>query len=106
MTSEYLQRGNERGTWKRVGDDVQIVCPKCGKIAFLDHDIADDGTVTPSVVCPRERCDWHVMVVLVGWGTPDIQVHLNADPNMSAETRAALGELVTLTVRAIEDGTL
>lgn len=31
------------------------------------HTIADDGTVTPSVVCPREKCDWHENIVLVDW---------------------------------------
>lgn len=30
------------------------------------HTIGSDGTVLPSVVCPR--CAWHVFVRLTGWG--------------------------------------
>ena len=31
------------------------------------HAIADDGTVTPSIVCPHEGCDWHVFGALEDW---------------------------------------
>lgn len=37
------------------------------------HTIADDGTVSPSVVCPREGCSFHEFIRLDGWKpvTPD-----------------------------------
>jgi len=31
------------------------------------HQIAADGTVTPSCVCPYKGCGWHEFVRLVGW---------------------------------------
>ena len=34
---------------------------------LTDHDIAADGTVTPSVVCTEEDCGFHDWVKLVGW---------------------------------------
>lgn len=43
-------------------------CPECGKICSLSqHIIQPDGTVTPSVVCPREGCTFHDYVKLEGW---------------------------------------
>ena len=48
-----------------------IVCPKCGRPMAIgigsDHGIGDDGTVCPSVVCPREGCGFHEFVQLEGW---------------------------------------
>jgi hypothetical protein len=44
--------------------NVIVRCPN-GHIGVLDHEIADDGTVTPSVQCPR--CSWHESVKLDGW---------------------------------------
>lgn len=42
-------------------------CPKCLYAGYLDgHEIAQDGTVTPSCVCPR-NCGFHDMVRLSGW---------------------------------------
>ena len=69
---------------------VLLTCPKCGAEARLTgpikivhgaldghggHTIADDGTVTPSVVCqagdkhrdPADGCDFHEIVRLEGW---------------------------------------
>ncbi len=34
------------------------------------HTIAEDGTVTPSVVCPYDGCDFHKMVQLTDWIPP------------------------------------
>lgn len=47
------------GYWWRVGPNVWVCCPECGQAAGLDHEIADDGTVTPSLDCPNERCTFH-----------------------------------------------
>ncbi len=44
-----------------------VKCPR-GHIASLsEHTIAADGTVSPSLVCPRWGCDFHENVVLLGW---------------------------------------
>lgn len=43
-----------------------VACP-AGHTAHIDHDVAADGTVTPSLVCPEEDCGWHVFGRLIGW---------------------------------------
>jgi len=59
--------GVDRPRW------VSVRCPLCGKSASISrpggegHQIAADGTVTPSLVCPHEPCTWHVMAKLAGW---------------------------------------
>lgn len=58
--------------WKRVYDSelkrwtARIEDPN-GHALLLDHEIADDGTVTPSVECPIEGCGFHENVRLIGW---------------------------------------
>lgn len=42
-------------------------CPQGHMGSLEGHDIAPDGTVTPSVVCPEKACDWHKYVRLLGW---------------------------------------
>lgn len=73
MTAVF-KRGprNEPGTWRPVNDPsgevkASITCPKCGQAAAIDHSIAADGAVTPSLVCPRDGCDFHEMGKLEGW---------------------------------------
>lgn len=51
--------------WFRMGVRVFAVCPDCGLNAQLDHDVADDGTVTPSLDCPE--CEFHAFVKLKDW---------------------------------------
>ncbi len=49
---------------------ARAVCPN-GHVALLtDHEIADDGTVTPSVVCDQGVCDWHEDIQLMDWNSP------------------------------------
>lgn len=60
------------GGWHHVVLDgratVVAYCPKCGVEGYLDdHRIAADGTVSPSVVCPREGCGFHDNVSLEGY---------------------------------------
>jgi hypothetical protein len=46
---------------------VDFRCPN-GHIGVLDdHTIADDGAVSPSVVCPRKGCAFHENIILDGW---------------------------------------
>lgn len=74
MTLHILTRGDPQeksGCWRRLRvsgkQTASISCPECGNVAWLDHDIADDGTVTPSLVCPEEACSFHEWVKLEGW---------------------------------------
>ena len=61
-----------QGTWIRwihMVDQLTAAfrCPKCGRAFCLaNHRIAEDGRVSPSVVCPHQ-CGFHVMMVLEGW---------------------------------------
>ncbi len=88
-----LARGSEQeqGTWYPEGKrgeehqlfSICIACPKCGKSAALwiernykkvgqNHSIAEDGTVSPSVVCPYAPCDFHEFVRLQDYITSGI----------------------------------
>jgi hypothetical protein len=56
---------------------INIKCPECLKTSSLQvlaeggtvvgHAIAQDGTVTPSIVCPHRPCAWHVHGRLLEW---------------------------------------
>jgi len=47
---------------------VILRCPRCQRVSCLhEHTIKEDGKVFPSVVCPREDCDFHDMVQLKDW---------------------------------------
>jgi hypothetical protein len=61
-------------TWRIIvqGPDrrpvgATYVCPNGHYGSLLDHKIAADGTVSPSVVCPTNGCGFHDMVKLAGW---------------------------------------
>ncbi len=61
-----------KGTWHRVVSEGKpkaiLECPKCGKSASLDHhEISQDGSVLPSVVCTEEGCDFHEFIKLKNW---------------------------------------
>ena len=60
--------GHGPGTWRAVRSDtaVRVSCPRCGYDAELDHAIAPDGTVTPSLDCPG-GCGFHEHVKLTGY---------------------------------------
>lgn len=61
-------------TWHReehpvLGTQVISVCEK-GHQSWLSakgHTVTEDGTVSPSYVCPVDGCGWHVWVRLDGW---------------------------------------
>lgn len=44
-----------------------MVCRNGHRASLVDHDIAPDGMVRPSVVCPVEGCGFHEHVRLAGW---------------------------------------
>jgi hypothetical protein len=61
------------GRWRGVVQDDKrtaiMSCPKCSGIASLnEHEIAAQGQVSPSVVCPFRGCTFHDHVLLEGWG--------------------------------------
>ncbi|MCP6719720.1 MAG: hypothetical protein KJI72_00120 [Patescibacteria group bacterium] len=66
---------DEKGTYRQVflidqgnRPSVNLCCPSCGGTAGLhDHEIADDGTVNPSVQCPYEGCKFHEYIRLKDW---------------------------------------
>lgn len=62
-----------REKWNRVvnGQREQIgatfECPKCGETgSLMNHAIAADGTVSPSVICSY-NCGFHDHIKLLGW---------------------------------------
>ena len=58
------------GMWIELSGEaaaVWVACGACGVRGSLeDHSISDDGTISPSLVCPAE-CGWHVFARLAGW---------------------------------------
>lgn len=59
---------SEKGTWRPSSGKAISSCPGCGYLGGLHkHDIAPDGTVTPSMVCPWAPCTFHDMGRLEGW---------------------------------------
>lgn len=63
------------GTWRAIKRDgvpsANLACPRCGYRAGLghgtNHEIAPDGTVSPSVVCDTPSCSFHEYIKLEGW---------------------------------------
>ena len=51
--------------WSKMGGVVYLVCPGCGARVALNHDVADDGKITPSLDCPS--CEFHDYARLLGW---------------------------------------
>lgn len=44
-----------------------VTCENGHEGLISDHAIAEDGTVSPSVVCTEEGCGWHEYIRLDGW---------------------------------------
>jgi hypothetical protein len=60
------------GTWSIWRGLVFLCCPECGQTCRLDdHEIAEDGAIHPSIVCPTDRCTWHMHARLDGWSAED-----------------------------------
>lgn len=65
-----VTKGRDKGQWwpLQAADQIvsaSFVCPVCELRAYLtDHEIAEDGTVTPSVLCD---CGFHDYLKLIGW---------------------------------------
>lgn len=70
------------GTWKalllplgrKYVRSATVTCPECGKVASLsDHQIGDDGTVSPSLLCPYDDCNFLEYVQLEGWDPKPVE---------------------------------
>lgn len=66
------------GTYRRARPNAHshgmLSCPTCGETSTISrrvHSVADDGTVTPSYVCPYPPCTFHAFVVLDDWSLDD-----------------------------------
>ena len=47
---------------------ARISCPNCGLTGpLLNHDVASNGSVAPSVECPNLECGFHDHIVLDQW---------------------------------------
>jgi ribosomal protein S27AE len=73
--SPFIPKSPEIGSWMRITSDgretARVACPRCGIAQSLaDHEIATDGTVTPSALCD---CGFHEMIALDGWSSVPIQ---------------------------------
>ena len=49
------------------------VCSNEHSGSLESHEISEDGTVTPSVDCSIEGCDFHDHIRLVGWEEREIK---------------------------------
>lgn len=60
----------DSSNWRRAKRDdediVVLTCPTCKRMAALDHEINQEGVVSPSVECPYD-CGFHDHIKLVGW---------------------------------------
>lgn len=66
-TSPWPGRGEWVGSVVEQKRTARVGCPNCGVIGTLNHEIDDEGRVTPSVGCP-EDCGYHETgVILEGW---------------------------------------
>lgn len=51
--------------WWHFGSKVIVRCPDCDGTASLEHDVAADGTIDPSLDCPS--CEFHDHAWLESW---------------------------------------
>lgn len=67
QSNDYLPlswKGVFLGTKART---ASFTCSKGHTLCLRQHAIADDGTVTPSVVCPIDGCTFHEWIKLDKW---------------------------------------
>ena len=66
-----LDPGMENLSWVEImganGKTAYLKCPNGHAAGLWDHEVADDGTVSPSVGCPEDGCNFHEFVKLIGW---------------------------------------
>jgi hypothetical protein len=73
LTWDYAVRMRKAGGFCACQSDMDVALCTCGnghtcRLTLANHQIAADGTVTPSYACPVTGCSYHVTGVrLVGW---------------------------------------
>lgn len=60
--------------WTTGKRRVLFSCPKCGDTGLLDHAVASDGSVTPSVQCTKPGCGFHENIRLSGWDSEPLEL--------------------------------
>lgn len=65
-------------TWRKLKlangrISATIICPNKHYGALINHEILEDGTVQPSVVCPIQGCGFHDNIKLEGWDRDETQ---------------------------------
>ncbi len=74
----HIQRHRDSNLWlspltysvarlENGGVSAMMACNNGHVSSLSDHDIAKDGTVTPSCICTEHGCYFHEYVKLVGW---------------------------------------
>ena len=63
--------------WWKFGGRIYVTCPGPGEGLPLDHDIASDGRVSPSLDCPL--CEYHEFVELADWDQGERKRNTNGD---------------------------
>ena len=62
------EKGVYRGAVRDDRKTANVSCPECGRAGSLsNHSIAEDGVVTPSLVCGYDDCDFHRWIKLEDW---------------------------------------
>ena len=60
-------------TWKACHPSTisrfkaELTCPDGHGMTLKGHTVSSDGTVKPSVVCPKHGCSFHEFVRLIDW---------------------------------------
>jgi hypothetical protein len=82
-----------------------ILCPVCKQWGSLSrHDIAEDGTVKPSVVCSHPGCTFHEYIKLDGWLDNTVRLHIKiAGTDSTMQEDVEKTAKVELLVRLIKD---
>lgn len=65
--TELWKKYHLKTQWQRFW--AECACPICGKVSMVgrNHTVLDDGTVSPSYVCPFPPCPFHEFVRLDAW---------------------------------------
>jgi hypothetical protein len=79
LTWDYAKRYRQH----RVADH-DLVLSTCSeghtcRLVSTVHQIATDGTISPSYACPVSGCKFHTMVRLVGWDPAHTFEYYDAD---------------------------
>lgn len=72
----FMAQLGTKGEWDRSfargKPRVVVCCPGCGTVLGVEmHEIAPDGTISPSCMCPINGCEFHDTVKLEDWVDPE-----------------------------------